>query len=485
MIQKYLIQYVNIALLLFLINQYFIVQEEYSRTILVIGLCAAFFETMIILNRSRRIIRPVTVYLFAFLITNFQFYLDLFLGNVDTSFYYFVNPNTINHGVLISSIALVSFGISYSWFARKKSSIQNVIIKKGKNEKNIIFIVCIVQFLCFFVWMSGLSADDFVGDSYLVSGAYDNGRKAYGDVLFSTSQIVSYCFFVKYYNNVNKFTVFLKRIPKLLLLTSLLYVVIKLMSGDRGGAIWTLLLLLYIYVFVTRRTPNLVIIISIILFGSMVMTSISLSRKYGSSLSFKEKVLYVKNNPIDLEKRMDGGKTLFPFTSELAGSVRCTHIGLNEVRYRGDKFHYGEFHMCYVLNMIPFMGNTLINDVLQIQRTNRSSSEYITVSDSGLFYNSGLGTTQVIDNYLEFGIVGVILAFMFMGWLFRVVDSRFLSFNGREIPWWLLIAVFSLCAYSISIPRGYFLYYVKFYLWGVLYCYIVVFLNYLLNKKYD
>ena len=106
------------------------------------------------------------------------------------------------------------------------------------------------------------------------------------------------------------------------------------------------------------------------------------------------------------------------------------------------------------MQTIPFLGSIII-DSLNIPTINRSSSLYITTSFYGKDFTSGLGTSLIADYYLEFGVLGILLEFLILGYVFSKIDIYFNKYPSNIVPWWIIILILYFSATSISIPRGY------------------------------
>lgn len=446
---------------------YFILPNDFSRINLIACIVVAIINIIFVFSFYKSfLIRPSTLVLFGILIVNFQCFIDLALGLIDENSNVFMNSNVINKGVLLSTIAVTMLTLGYyntngiiqTKTKQKKHTTQN-------NNKQIMNFFIVVQIVCFINWLVHLTADDFSGLSYIGSGSYNVSKKEYNDVLFITSQITLLTYFVKSYSGANKVKDFFLNIPKIVVATSLIYVIIKLMSGDRGGAIYTLLLYFSTFIIVIKRSPRLIFVVPLVLLGALVMTSIRFGRLQGDQISFKEKATYVIVNADEIELT----ESFSPLTRELAGSLGCQQVVLDQFENKGGQTNKGLAHFCYVIQTLPFIGNAITIKLLNIPSVRRSSSEYITITHSGRFYSAGMGTSLVADEYFDFGLLGVLVAFLLFGILLKKADCYFININANDIPVWVLLAILTVCCYSISIPRGYFLYYFKYYFYSIVY----------------
>lgn len=447
----------EVLLLIVLLIIYLNIGTLYSKTIgyftILICITQSYF---IIKTGSKYYVRPVLIFLMSFIIVNCQIYIDLLLNNVTVTYNGFINPNTINKGMLLSAIGFTSFGLGYNLIEDKQYTFNTKFVY----SRSLYNILKRLNILIFILWLSQLSINDFTGESYLNSGAYDVTETKYTDLLFSISQIIIFSYIAKIINFKVSIGSIHKLIPFSIFGPSIFYVLIKLMSGDRGGAIFISFLLFYFIILVTKIRIKLKYILPIILFGALIMTSISFSRQMGNELSFSEKLTYIFDN-VDL---LDEKKSFLSPTRELANSNNCIHIALDEINNKHKAFHYGEFHLCYILNCIPLISNPIIKE-LGIEKENRLSSEYITIAYSGKQYQSGLGTSTIADNYLEFGVIGVIVGLIIIGVIFRFVDNVIINCNANNIPMIYILFALTMCYASLSIPRAYYFFYFRLFLY--------------------
>ncbi len=449
---------------------YRIIGSTLNRPLVFVCLVVCFFQAIrIIKSIDRAWIRPVTLLVLSYLIVNCQVYIDLLLGIVSPTDIIFVNPNTINKGVLLSAISFTALSIGYTKTSYYKSH--------DKCYSVSISFYRIIQLLCvffFFVWLFNLTRGEIAGDAYAGSGAYNSSNRYYIEVLFQTSLILCLVCFSKRVNHVDSLVDYLRKLPIILLIISIGYIIIRLSSGDRGAAIYTVILYVFTYSFTSKKTLSIVIAIPFVIIAAIIITSIGLSRYSGSSLSMSEKITYA----IDDESAFDARRPSFsPFTSELANSLSCTHVAIDDIENSQNTYHYGVFHVCYVIKFIPFLGTMLVNNILHIPTPYQSSGEYITISRYGVFYESGMGTTTIADDYLEFGLLGVIIGFLLIGFCFKKVDSCLLFSNNLHIPTPMLIFVYVMCFGCFYIPRGVFFMYIRMWLYAFVLYLVLSFLN--------
>ena len=451
------IVFYHVILLALEIVLFYSIQGEYSRFWVSVSIIICLLESIFIISSIRgALIRPITILVLSYFIVNCQLFLDLVLGLTTVDAGVFVSSNIINKGAVLSSICITSLAIGYI-------GSKNLRPRKQQDtySSTVATILGVFFVLAFVYWLLGLTAADFNGENYLTSGSYDNSTKGYREVLLQTFQLLALAYYCKKGDDINSLRGFLKTIPKSVLIVSFLYIVIRLMSGDRGPAIYTALLYLFVYTFKVKKTMAVTLAIPVLIVASIVLTSISISRVYGSQLSFFEKITYVFND----SDSMESYSSLSPFTLELANSVGCTQVVLDEIENHGHRYHYGITHFCYLVKFIPFLGSKIVN-ILGIPSTVQSSSEFVTVTQWGRFYHSGMGTSTIADEYLEFGVIGVVLGLLIIGLVFKKVDSCLLYLDSSQVSVYLLLFVFAMCFGCLYIPRGIFIMFVRQWFYG-------------------
>ena len=446
----------NLFVLLSLICLYLFHSNFYDKQIVIISLLVCILESIYILAVFKKyIIKPSFIFVLSFFIVNCQKHIDLILGRIDIYDYLFVNPYLINKVSLLSAISFVVMSLGYDCFHVRGS----VRRDNFRVDRSVIKIVTVIQIISFIIWAFSLRVDDLTGESYINSGSYDSNSRFYQEFIFVCSQIMSLAFVAKYLGDISIRYLF-SRFPKLILVTSVVFVIVKLMSGDRGFAIFTLIMYFIFALMVTKIKVRIFLIFPVIVLGALIMTGISQSRLMGGKLSFYEKISYALNR--DNTIAYTGSSIFFP-TNELASSIRPNYVALNDIIYNNNPYLLGKFHFCYILNSIPFIGSYII-DNLNIDKKYRSSSEYVTITNSGQFYSSGLGSNTIADFYLELGVIGVVVGMFIIGCVLKYLDCNVLFRKVDEVSILNVILILTVSFYLFYIPRSYFAYWFKTYI---------------------
>jgi hypothetical protein len=93
-----------------------------------------------------------------------------------------------------------------------------------------------------------------------------------------------------------------------------------------------------------------------------------------------------------------------------------------------------------------------------------NTAGYITFTQLGSNPHTGLGTSFIIDIFLNFGLIGVCIIMFLHGYLFKYVQVNFEQQNSIR---WLLFGVI-LGASAFYVGRGNVLTPVKYIIWGAI-----------------
>lgn len=468
--------FINILVLLYLLYLYTTAGSSYNYSLCISCICICLCEACIVIfnnsDLNRVIIRPTSILIISLLIVFVQSYIDLVLGNFAPTYNAFRFPETINRAIIISAIAFTSFSITYIQSHHFRLSTQQQEPEALLNTK--LKIITIINVISFAWWLSSLSSDFLSGAAYIDSGKYNEGHTSYPELVYKISTYVALIIFIKSLATTNDITMskFFRRMPKLILYPILIYILFLVMSGDRGNAIYTIFALFFGYTFTTKAKVRLWVFIPLLILGAFIMTSLSFGRQMGDELTFAEKLTYVSDNQDDLKDANEIMESFSPFTSELAHSSSCTHIALYNLENNKDRLSYGQFTLCYLLQIIPIIGTEIINS-LGIPIEERSTSEYITVTTSGKFYESGFGTNVIADLYLDYRLIGVIIGFLIMGFLCKKIDYNYIHASHNNISWRMLALIIFIGATAIVIPRSYLLYHVRTFIY-IIFLYTII-----------
>ena len=273
-----------------------------------------------------------------------------------------------------------------------------------------------LSMLAFYLLQSGFAADP-TQDS-------NRGTLVLVQAVF-LSIIAAYCYELKDKNYSLKIMKKELLFPVILML---LYIIIVLATGKRGGVIKIAFLLLIAHLYLSRRKVPY-IKIAIAGFVSIgILAIVGLTRT--TDISVSEGIDILKEN-----------KTISPVTIEHAASVNTLHIALShypqKIEYNLGSTFFPGFSLLVpgLSRLISFLNPNIIG-----------SEETITLLyfDGSLpDWSWGLGTSIIADVFISFGIIGVIIIFSILGYFVKYLEVG--TFCNKRSPYFLAL---SFCVYS-------------------------------------
>jgi oligosaccharide repeat unit polymerase len=283
---------------------------------------------------------------------------------------------------------------------------------------------------------------------FIVSGGYAKLKGAYSGEEIQASGVASYfwafspaflfCALAFQFNNlyvIDKYKFQRKNLNKTLIIYTLLFIVLILLTGSRTFPLQVILICCAL--FTTFYKPiSLMKFVPMLLLGVLGMFVVNVLRGGDTTLELVDSVM------------------------DLIICNRNTYVAIDYVDISGMTF--GKSMLSVVLAPIPFM-QSIFFWIFSLNPSDTSSGNLITkitlgVDDSAL----GFGTNIIADLYMSFGMIGVIL-FMFL--LGRYV-AKFLWLAKSNI--YALVAYSVMISYSVFLVRAEFFFFSRFLVWGLL-----------------
>lgn len=461
---------VELMLLLSIIWLFFIVQNGYNKTLFlynfVIVVSVLYFEIKYSFIRfNQRLeywLRPSFIFLIGYLIVGFQLYLDVYVGFLSKESDILVSSQMLNKGICFSSIGLLAFSIGNISTQKTPFSYSNNISKY-----TFLLILNVLLFLWFLMsvdsaMLSGETYTSNVDEETIPSEFFLN--------------IVQFSIIAQYSINNDKSIPFFRwilKMPYLFLFTLLIYLGIRLMSGDRGPIIYTIMAIFLGYTYSTRLYFKKSVILIIAIVGMTAVTVAGFSRAMVST-SLKDKMSF----GIEAYQTV-GNISVSPITLELAGSVRCNQLALKDINMDKSDFHYGEFQLRYLGTIL--LTNRVVEFLFPTKVENTSSADYLTKKHfGGDVIRYGVGSSCIADFYLDLGLIGVLLGMLLVGVVFKKLDSVMLDVERKNSGYIWVSLLIGLGSFAIYLPRSVFLFLFR----TPIYMSIILFFNkQLMSKK--
>lgn len=412
-------------------------------------ICALFIKCGI--NEEKEIytfwIRPTYILLLGLIIVNLQTIINVLLGIGTISDY--LNKSEYNDVfgkcLFLGILSIMGFIIGNYNTHR--------ILKLGvyDNVKDTINLWSIFIAIMFVLFVIHIDVGSFInGSSYIDSGAYDreSDSSARYEQLLEIGFIIALSLHCKNIMNRNpaiSLIRYITKLPILFIIPFTIYILLRLLSGDRGPVIYNLCSLIMSYYLATHKKIKLVFVAIALIGASFFITILGTSRSIAADMeSFSERFV------VALDLSEDAPESIMPSTQELANSVNCNFIAVSDIDKNKTDFKHGIYNVFPILTSIP--GSLWMLNKLGINARDMMSSEYLTTSFFGRFYPYGLGTTAVAEAYLDFGALGTFLLFLIFGILYKKIDLCFISTKNISIL--AILFVIRIASITIYIPRS-------------------------------
>lgn len=394
-------------------------------------------------------IRPSNILLIGLLVVNLQYVLDFILGYKPASS--FGSIQIVNKCCMLGSIGVMSFIAgnitSNNSFAQQHSA-------PLSNNMSCTFLY-LVQAASFVGWITSVNVVSLVTGASYADDTWGGGMAANFEEIFydSTMTILVVKALSGLSGSCTKFMEFIKSYSLSFWMFVGLYLLIRIMSGDRGPFIYSVLSIFFTYIIISKKKISLkYVFIAGIAFSSLMIV-IGVARGMSFDMAFGEKASAAAQT---LGQARFSDATVLTPTEELALSFRCNETAVSEIQ-RGQDFHYGKYQIYSLLNCIPFMPSFLYN-TLKIPLRELSSDYYLTECYFGDYSISGqIGTTVIAEFYLEFGILGVILGMFIVGLFFGKIDRSVCINPANSLGLISIVVTLLFASHSIYIPRSNFL----------------------------
>jgi len=232
----------------------------------------------------------------------------------------------------------------------------------------------------------------------------------------------------------------------------ILYLSLRLVSGDRGPVIYNLAILFFGYIYASGFRLSLKGTAILLAGGAFAVTLIGIARQQSTTLSFIDKI-----STASTTFRESDNKSVVPITSELAGSGKIAAIAISATEDKGTiQYGYGKYEIALIVLKIPLLSRLIITLDSQARLYELSSSELFTREVLGANYRYGLGTSAIGESFLDFNIFGPILVFFIFGMLYKTADVCII--NRKIVSPYIFTILLYMSGYAIYIGRSSFAY---------------------------
>ena len=458
--------------------------KAFSKELFDVGFVIILFCVFVFFRFSQRSslngywLKPSNLFLLAFLAVNFQYLLDFRLGLKTSSSSNILHTSVLNHCFLLGLVGLLAFVAGYlRSFSEEKKRRKN---REGtgldlRMPDSVRFPITVLHAMVFGVFLYSIDMSSFLsGESYGESmTTYAHVEKLLG----AMNAAVVLCAAIKTKEG-GSVKSYLASFPIVSLIVLGAYMLLRLISGDRGPFVYTALLIFYGFAFVNRKRYKLITTILILLIGASSMAVIGIARSLDLSQGFLSRVSDASD--AFASRGRFGDKSISPLTDELGFSFVVNQTDVYAIEVEEESLHPGTYLIISILNGIPFVPG-LITRAFHISYEDFSSTGFANVH----FFHSldrtwSIGTTIVGDFYLQFSVWGVLLGLFLAGLIMKEIDLALYVRDKKKISMALLLFALVYSSKCLYIPRSL--------LFGELATFIMAFLivfvlNFLFAKK--
>ena len=396
--------------------------------------------------------RPSYILILCLIVVNLQNIVNVIFEIAPISFYLRTNQysnytsKVLYLGLIANSAFLVG---NYMIVDGNIPFLPKLTLQAKKHDLRLWVLFCLLAFLLFII---NIDITAFLtGTDYIGSGAVDREIKksVYYEQLLEVGIIVLFSIYIKTqaYNKIKSFREYILGFPKLFLVVLCLYLILRLMSGDRGPVIYNIFILFYSYVMITKKKFKFLKVVSSLLVVALGITLLGFVRSLEDGDTFLERV-YTSYSKMQADEKRT--RSVSPVSQELAKSIACNFVAIHDIDKNVTDFKYGEYNIYNLIGSIPG-SRFLLSDIIGVNLREKSSAEYLTISYSGRDYSYGLGSSAVAEAYLDFGVLGTFILFVIFGALYKKIDLNILAFRNTSIIQNIIILRFA--SYAIYTPR--------------------------------
>jgi len=400
-------------------------------------------------RRTKSLVGFQFIFMISFYFTNFVYPVFYFPTNKDFLLFHFsFNENIISKATSIAFLAYSFYIFSLSFFSRKIQMDNPDFFKKIDFEKVMKLLLKItVIFLIMFI----------------IYGGYDYFSSIYskdGDVFVGG---ISLYFYIVFFTTLHLMAIFVfdisERAKRFYYLVTIFSIIIFfLFLGSRNMALAVFLILILSYNNNVRKIPNFVFL-SVLILGAIFLTILMFTRSI--SLSDTD---YVNSGIENLQFN-----SLWDIGSDL---IVCNRSLYTLIDFANNNTHtFGVTMLGGFLSPIPF-AQSLVCKIFAIPLDFIGSASFGTFLEFGKDSTLGLGTNIVADVYLAFGLLGIVVFFMFLGWLVGRAESQY-----KTNVYWNIIYYF-LISNSVFFVRSGFFDNIRPLIWALVFMFLI-------NKKYS
>lgn len=264
-------------------------------------------------------LKPSNLFIIGYLAVNIQYILDYRLGLKNDSSTLIIYPQTLNYCFIIGGAGLIAFVLGYIWKRNNPSLYTSVDIVSNYKIPSFLMML---HFMLFCLFILTINVSDFL----LGSAFVDETTQSPFEGLFYLVTMVLVLFISRQNVHNKSFVDYLKGFPVVSLTLIILYMVLRMFSGDRGPMIYTGLLLMYGYISATKKKWKLSIVVLLLMVSSLFVSLLGMARLGNLNDSFFNRIANSYTAYTSSGRFGDSGeRSILSATEELGFSFMVNH----------------------------------------------------------------------------------------------------------------------------------------------------------------
>jgi len=418
--------------------------EPYVIRLLVgVAILSGFFVFESYRHKRLYLLTPSLICFAGILIVHFQRYLDLVLG-FDVTERDLYSTAVVPQACAVSLLGIASYVLGYMVEVRAGRAPKPLVNPRPYSVREVTILAAVLYGLFLLT----------VARMY-VMGYYDGGRSwsRAATLIYLLYNAAAYGILVISYHNccLDRYHTpgllnYVRRIGYAPTMVIAVNVAMSLYVGDRGPVI-SFGTLYFAYYFIHCKRLSALKSVSIVLVAMVLMSLIALTRT-SQTLDDRNVIERMVEGGAQMKEHVASSKSAFPFTAELAGSVRCLHVAIDNIP---DVVEYGAGRYTFInlATLVPFVGQVFFKNADYYLSTSRLYTDLLTNYNPD---SAGYGTTVMADFYAEYGSVAVAVGMLLLGYFMSMCDR--VLYSGRTVSLFLLCVVLCYLSRGLYISRA-------------------------------
>ena len=450
LIYFFIISILSLFLYLFAPDKY---DFNFCVTVFILFIVSGVLQIIEDLKEHNNFFNFYVLFFISFLYVNFVY--PIFIFPTDPDYFPVFKFFKFDSNLMSKTTALAQLGFSFyclgvSFFSViKKPKINKSKMELNLSLKDVIIYKYIINILTFLFLFLCISIFFIARDGIFSRDPFAFEETPPALIVFS-QVVLTICILLSFlrinYFEENKSFWSVLRFNKILLISILLFLFMFIYPGDRGPAIQVVLTFIFCYsIFV--KPIKFKLFLFIVLIGMFVLTFISYARI---------------NMDVGIGNGGNEGAKIGSLTDigmDLIVNNRNLYVGYEIAEKQG--LNYGKSMFYYIFSPFPMLPSYVSGELFDAEPMELATSTIITEYSKA---NYGLGTNLIIDLYMQFGVLGVLIFMFILGYFIANVSNR------KSIIAILSFTFFM--SYSIYIPRSSMFDSIRFIVWSITVYYI-------------